>query len=222
MRPYRVYGSDEDMHREAHVLPNSRLYVHASVFLPSSDMDPRTGGLRPDSESYRRGRTQAKRMEYVFLEKESKRVAAELDAREEAAGRRIGRKRAVGIFLSMVAMFVLILLVRVGTFVDMQNAVGDLNRQIAACETEIKGVREQIEEASDPERILYAAVQNLKMIPGHKAVAVPLEAMDTRPLETMKKQALAQNEGVQSHEMQNGEEPVGTVIPASASADSSH
>lgn len=209
-----VYGSYENEYGREYVVPTGRMYVHSSVYLPNSEIDPRTGLLRPDSP--RRGRTQAKRLEYAHLDKEYKQLDAALKAREEKAGMSISLRTAVLLIAITSFVFGLLLLTQQGTLAERQKALNRMNRSIDECATANDGLADQIEEASDSSTICYAAARDLNMIPGESAEAIHLVAMDTRPL------------AAQTHQMAQNAPPAvpeagqSTTIPAVASAGMLH
>ncbi|MEA5014432.1 MAG: hypothetical protein VB099_07705 [Candidatus Limiplasma sp.] len=210
-----VYRSYENEYGQEYVYPTERMYVHSSVYLPSSEIDPRTGLLKPDGP--RRGRTQAKRLEYAHLDKEYRQLDASLRARAEQPGVRVSLRGAI--LLIAVTAFILgiLLLSQQGTLAEKQKSLNRMNQSIEACAKVNDGLASQIAEASDAATICYTAARDLNMISGEAAEAIHLVAMDTRPLETQARLARESQASVQ--EVSPGEQ---TPIPAIASAGGGH
>lgn len=223
MTPYiNTYGNYENEYGQEYVSSNDRMYVHASVYLPGSEIDPRTGMLKPDSP--RRGRTQAKRLEYDYLDKEYKKLDAALKAREENPGIRITLRSAAVLLTIFSLLCALFLLMQQGTLADRQKTLERMNKTIEEQASTNEGYAKQIAEASDAITICYAAARDLNMIPSEAAEAIHLVAMDTRPLQsqTSTPQTAQQNMAEEGQELQNNEnsETQATMVPAVASGGS--
>lgn len=213
---YRTYGSYENEYGQEYIIPNQRMYVRASVHLPNSELDPRTGMLKPDVP--RRGRTQAKRMEYTQLDKEFHQLDAALQERAEHPGLRITLRSAILLIAFTAFLIGILLLGQNGTLAERQKALNRMNRAIEDCAKANDGIAAQIAEASDSSTICYTAARELNMIPGESAEAIHLVAMDTRPLETQAAQAAAQNTQNGGQPMPSAQTAEATTVPAVASA----
>ena len=206
-----VYRTYENEYGQEYVYPSERMYVHSSVYLPSSEIDPRTGLLKPDNP--RRGRTQAKRLEYAHLDKEYRQLDASLKARAEYPGVRVSLRGALLVIAVTAFILGLLLLTQQGTLAERQKALNRMNQAMETCAKANDELAAQIAEASDSATICYAAARDLNMISGEAANAIHLVAMDTRPLETQAR--LARENRVSASDA--GQE---TPIPALASAGS--
>lgn len=174
----KVYDSFHEYDADA-FLPNDRFYVRSSVYLPSSDVDIRTGMLRDDPR--RRGRTQALRMEAERLDQEYAQLDATLEARKSEKGIRISLRKAFLLVLSVTFLFSILLLVQNGTLAQRQRSLKTLNQRIEEVKTANADLKAQIAEASDSSTICYAAARDLGMVPAASAQAIHLTAVDTRP-----------------------------------------
>ena len=180
---YVTYGSYDMEEKSEYLFPNERMYIHSSVFLPSSDIDPRTGLLRPDQP--RRGRTQAMRAEYDHLDKEYQKLDESLRKRMEKAGPQISLRSAVLLVITVFFFMGITLLTQQGTLVQREKTLRHMNKAIVECERVNDDLATQIMDASDATKICYAAARDLNMIPAEAAEAIHLVAMDTRPTEPM-------------------------------------
>lgn len=188
-------------------VPNARMSVSSSVFLPGSDVDIYTGILKPDRQ--RRCRTQGKRLEIERLEREQKSL-------EEAVRREMGKRgprisRRLGIFLCALLLFAcgMCILVQEGTLAQRQKELNQLESAIKDCQNQNEALQAQISEASDEAVICYAASQNLSMIPAESAEAIHLVAVDTRPLESSQRvTGLNETDGSVQEEAQSTHVPV--------------
>lgn len=210
-----VYRTYESEYGQEYVYPTERMYVHSSVYLPNSEIDPRTGLLKPDNP--RRGRIQAKRLEYAHLDREYRELSASLKAREEQPGIRISFRGAILLIAVTAFILGLLLLSQQGTLAERQKALNRMNTSMEECAKINDELAAQIAEASDSATICYAAARDLNMISGDSANAIHLVAMDTRPLETQVR--LARENGEFADAMDAGIE---TPIPALASAGSGY
>jgi hypothetical protein len=208
-----VYRTYENEYGREYIYPTERMYVHASVYLPSSEIDPRTGLLKPDNP--RRGRIQAKRLEYAHLDKEYRELDASLKARAEHPGIRVSLRGAILLIAVTAFILGLLLLSQQGTLAERQKALNRMNKSMEDCAKINDELAAQIAEASDSAIICYAAARDLNMISGEAANAIHLVAMDTRPLETQARLARESREPAGAAEA--GQE---TPIPAVASAGS--
>lgn len=156
-----------------------RLYVRPNVFLPNSEIDFETGMLRQSER--RTGRTQALRREAGRLDLEYAKLQSMLQARANEKGKRMPLRSAIVIILAIVMMFSIILLVQQGNIIAKENSVRQMNAKVQATREEISSLNAQIDEASDPVQICYAAARNLDMIPADSAQAIYLTALSTRP-----------------------------------------
>lgn len=162
--------------------PTDRFYVRPSVYLPNSDLDIRTGMLRQDM--YRRGRTQAIRMESQRLDQEYEQMMASLTARQDEKGLRVSlRSTIIGTFL-LALVLAIILLVQQGMLAQRQRMLRTINTRIESVQAENTALKAQIDEASDSATICYAAARDLGMVPASSTQAIHLTAVDTRPTGT--------------------------------------
>ena len=174
----RIYDSyheqDYDMYK-----PADRFYVRSSVFLPSSEVDPRTGMLR--QEERRVGRTQAKRMEATHLDREYEEMDAALQARQQEKGLRISLRKTVLGIIALIFLLGMILLIQLGTLTQRQRMLKNLNERLVSIQQENAELESQIAIASDSGTICYAAARDLGMVPASTMQAIHLTAVDTRP-----------------------------------------
>ena len=187
-------------------VPTARMGVSANVYLPGSDVDFYTGQLKPEHQ--RRHRTQAQRLERAQLERREQKKQA-LQKEMEKGGVRIQIWKGILICWIFLCICGAGLLWQMGQIVACQN---EINRQQALIDEYRRAnaeLEEQIAAASDPAVICYAASQELNMIPAESAKAIQLTAVDTRPLETAKRQQMTA--AIQTEQVQN------TPIPMIAS-----
>ncbi len=217
---YMTYGSYDTEYGREYVYPSQRMYVHSSVYLPNSEIDPRTGLLRADPP--RRGRTQAMRMEYSYLDKEYKQLDEALKRRMEQPGIRVSLRSGILLIALMAFVLGLLLLSQQGTLAERQKALNRMNKSVEECAKTNDALAAQITEASDSSTICYAAARDLNMIPAEAAEAIHLVAMDTRPLESAGPanpgtlQGSAQNQLASTEETQTVEAQT-TMVPTLAS-----
>ena len=221
-----IYGEYENEYGRNYVNPSDRMYVHASVYLPSSEIDARTGLLRPDGP--RRGRTQAKKLEYRRLDKEYAQLDAALKRRKEHPGVRVSLRSAILASVALVFILCAILLFQQGNLTAKQMSLSRLSKEIDRIVKDNEKLADQIAEASDSAVICYAAARNLDMIPGEVAPAIYLSAMNTRPLkmnETLMEtqaiydQALADAHNDNPFSQPSPSDVEATAIPMIASAE---
>lgn len=214
---YQTYGNYENEYGRGYV-PPGRLYVHSSVYLPNSEIDPCTGLLKPDVR--RQGRIQAKRLEYASLEREYKELEVQRRQVETKPGFRISIQTAI---LS-VAIFAFVLgilyLSQQGTLAERQKDYNIVCQDVDSYQKANNEISARIAEASDATVICYAAARDLNMIPAESAQAIHLVAMDTRPTQTSTVTRVADSEGaVQSGEAQLDVEATTVPVVASAGAE---
>lgn len=187
-------------------VPSARMGVSANVYLPGSELDFYTGQLKPEHQ--RRHRTQAQKLEKAELDRKEQKKEA-LRKEYEKGGVRIQVWKGILICWIFFCICGSGLLWQMGQLAACQN---EINRQQATIDEYRRAnalLEEEIAAASDPAVICYAASQELHMIPAESAKAIQLTAVDTRPLETAKRQrqlANARTEQVQT-----------TPVPMSAS-----
>ncbi|MDD3411137.1 MAG: hypothetical protein PHY12_10055 [Eubacteriales bacterium] len=163
--------------------PYDRIYVRSSVYLPNSELDPRTGTLKTDCR--RQGRTQAMRMEMKRLDKEYATLNEQAKAREQEAGRLCVSVRAAVLIVAVVAFVLgMALLFQQGTLTDQQKKLNRMNTSIADVQKTNAALSAELAEASDASVICYAAARDLGMIPAESAQAIHLSAVDTRPVQS--------------------------------------
>jgi len=175
MSQYEPLYNSFDRMPERYV-PTSRMSVSASVYLPGSDVDMYTGYLKPDR--VRRRRVQGMRIE----RDEHSAEEAKLEKEAAKAGFRIPLH--IGVLVLAVVAFVGCM-----SLLWLQGRIASLDEQnrlqqqaISAWEEKNALLQDEIDAASDRAVICYAASQNLNMVPAESAVAIHLEAMDTRPV----------------------------------------
>ena len=166
-------------------VPSARMGVSANVYLPGSEVDLYTGQLKPEHQ--RRHRTQAQKLERAELDRREQKKEA-LRKEYEQGGVRIQIWKGILICWIFFCICGAGLLWQMGQIAACQN---EINRQQAKIDEYRRAnalLQEEIAAASDPAVICYAASQELHMIPAESAEAIHLVAVDTRPLETAKKQ----------------------------------
>ena len=150
------------------------MYVHANVYLPYGEVDPRTGV--PVESRGARGRVQAKRMEYEQLERAIKQHDA-----EAAKGFTLSLQWAILLVAAVAFVLGMMLLSAQGTLTDQQKALNRNQQQLEAYQSANESLRQSIASASDEAVICYAAAQDLGMVPAYAAKAIGLPAANTRP-----------------------------------------
>lgn len=207
---YQTYGNYDNEYGQGYV-PPGRLYVHSSVYLPNSEIDPRTGLLKPDVR--RQGRVQAKRLEYASLEKEYRELETQRQRVEIRPGFRISIRTAI---LS-VAVFAFVLgilyLSQQGTLAQRQQEYNSMSKQVEQYQSANNAISEEIHDASDAANICYTAARDLNMIPSESAQAIHLVAMDTRPVQVNTITRTADSGGAETQP-----DAEATTVPAVASA----
>ncbi len=203
---YENFGNYQTEYGRDYICPSGRLYVHSSVYLPSSELDPRTGLLKPDVR--RQGRTQAKRMEYESLSEEFEQINKEFSQYKGKPSPRMSLRTAI-LLIALTAFLASIYYLSLqGTLVTKNAACNRLAQAIEQCAKVNDGIAEEIEAASDETTICYAAAQYLNMIPAEAAQAIHLVAVDTRPMGDGKTTYATADAAAQ---------PENTAIPAVAS-----
>ena len=175
-----VYTYDSFAQRGAEqYVPTDRFQVKSSVYLPASDIDPRTGQLQPDR--HQRRRTQGLNLEREGLDKEGKSLNEALRREYSKGGVRISVRALVLIVAAVLFFCGILLLSQKGMIAERQKALNRLERSIKDYRTQNASLEEEIAQASDASTICYAAARDLNMIPAEAAEAVYLVAVDTRP-----------------------------------------
>ena len=215
-----TYDSYESEYGREHVYPMERMYVHPNVYLPDSEIDPRTRLLKPDVR--RPGRMQAKRLEYDYLDKEYKQLDAALKAREEVPGPRISLRTAILVVVIFVVVTGLLSLSLQGRLTQRQKTLNRMNREVEQNQKINDEIAAKIAEASDATTVCYIAARDLDMIPAEAANAIHLVAMDTRPTQPGQIEVSANNGGQDGSpvDSSSGGQPnvQETAVPAVASA----
>lgn len=179
-------------------VPTARMGVSANVYLPGSEVDLYTGQLKPEHQ--RRHRTQAQRLEHAQLDRREQKKQA-LQKEMEKGGVRIQIWKGVLLCWVFLCVCGAGLLWQMGQIAACQNQINQQEDTIEEYRRANAMLEEEIAAASDPAVICYAASQDLHMIPAESAKAIQLTAVDTRPLETAKRQrmtAMSQTEQVQT------------------------
>ena len=175
-----VYTYDSFAQRGAEqYVPTDRFQVKSSVYLPASDIDPRTGQLQPDR--HQRRRTQGLNLEREGLDKEGKSLNEALRREYSKSGVRISVRALVLIVAAVLFFCGIVLLSQQGMIAERQKAINRMERSIKDYRTQNASLEEEIAQASDASTICYAAARDLNMIPAEAAEAVYLVAVDTRP-----------------------------------------
>lgn len=175
----RTYDSFSPYYSEQYV-PTARMKVTNSVYLPSSDIDFRTGRLQPDRQ--RRCRTQAMRLEKERLDKEEQRLLTTVTREAGKGGVRVSMRMMVMTVAFTLFFCGVYLLTQQGIIADRQKAINRVERSIKDYRAQNTTLEAQIADASDSAKIKYAAARDLNMIPSEAAEAIHLVAMDTRPM----------------------------------------
>ena len=174
----RMYDSYHEYENDPYQ-PAERLYVRTSVYLPDSEVDPRSGMLKPNAR--RHGRTQAIRMDANRLDQEYNKMDEELktyvrDTRFTLSAR---------MFALLVTLFVLgfglTLIVQQGLITQRKRSLDAMNERIEDLQASNQALQAQIDEASDSAAICYAAARDLGMVPASSTQPIHLSAMETRP-----------------------------------------
>ena len=194
---YHEYGEEATQNYD-------RMYVRSNVFLPGSEVDPRTGLLKPDRQP--RGRTQALRMEAAKLDREYARLDDEVRKEEAKAGMRMPRSVALVLIGLTAFVLCLILLVQQDELAKTQKSLNGIMDDITVLTKQNQEDEESIVKASDKMTICYAAATDLGMVSPEDAQAIHLTALDTRPRQTAQEQQQVQ---------QNAQ---ATSVPMTASA----
>ncbi|MCI6037957.1 MAG: hypothetical protein SO010_10080 [Candidatus Limiplasma sp.] len=208
-----VYTYDSFAQRGAEqYVPTDRFQVKSSVYLPASDIDPRTGQLQPDR--HQRRRTQGLNLEREGLDKEGKSLNEALRREFSKGGVRISVRALVLIVAAVLFFCGILLLSQQGMIAERQKALNRLERSIKDYRTQNASLEEEIAQASDASTICYAAARDLNMIPAEAAEAVYLVAVDTRPALT------ASNDTAQTAETDAVQEAANPSDTIHVSADS--
>lgn len=208
-----VYTYDSFAQRGAEqYVPTDRFQVKSSVYLPASDIDPRTGQLQPDR--HQRRRTQGLNLEREGLDKEGKSLNEALRREFSKGGVRISVRALVLIVAAVLFFCGILLLSQQGMIAERQKALNRLERSIKDYRTQNASLEEEIAQASDASTICYAAARDLNMIPAEAAEAVYLVAVDTRPALT------ASNDTAQTAETDAAQETANPPDTIHVSADS--
>lgn len=208
-----VYTYDSFAQRGAEqYVPTDRFQVKSSVYLPASDIDPRTGQLQPDR--HQRRRTQGLNLEREGLDKEGKSLNEALRRELSKGGVRISVRALVLIVAAVLFFCGILLLSQQGMIAERQKALNRLERSIKDYRTQNASLEEEIAQASDASTICYAAARDLNMIPAEAAEAVYLVAVDTRPALT------ASNDTAQTAETDAVQEAANPSDTIHVSADS--
>ena len=178
-----MYDTFQRDARERYV-PSSRINVSASVHLPSSDLDPVTGQLKPDR--VRRHRTQAQRLEQLRLEEEDRKLKESLAREMKKGGVRVTWLTAL--LLCSVLLFGCLFTVgyQRSAISACQAQINMLEKDIKTCTAKNELLTNELEAARDISNIGYAA-RNLGLIRADAVEAVHLTAVDTRPLAGVQK-----------------------------------
>lgn len=208
-----VYTYDSFAQRGAEqYVPTDRFQVKSSVYLPASDIDPRTGQLQPDR--HQRRRTQGLNLEREGLDKEGKSLNEALRREYSKSGVRISVRALVLIVAAVLFFCGILLLSQQGMIAERQKALNRLERSIKDYRAQNASLEEEIAQASDASTICYAAARDLNMIPAEAAEAVYLVAVDTRPALT------ASNDTAQTAETDAAQETANPPDTIHVSADS--
>lgn len=162
-------------------IPTDRFQVLSSVYLPSSDVDPQTGMLKPDRQ--RRCRTQGKRMEIERLNEEESKLKNELVREMGKGGRRVSMRLGLLVITAIVVICGFLTLAQLGTIAQRQKDINRIERSAAEYARQNDDLEAAIADASDFAKVCFVAAQELNMIPASTAEAIHLVAADSRPME---------------------------------------
>ena len=162
-------------------VPTERFQVLSNVYLPASDLDFRTGDLRPDRSC--RCRTQGLYMEMENLEYKEKKLKSEIEREMNKGGIRVPIRTGLLIIMAVIFVCGFCVLVQQGVIAERQKAVNRQERSINDYRSQNASLEAQIADASDAATVCYIASQELHMIPASTAEAIHLVAVDTRPKE---------------------------------------
>lgn len=159
--------------------PTDRFYVRTSVYLPDSEVDPRSGMLKPNTR--RHGRTQAIRMDANRLDEEYEKMHEELNAYVRDTRLTLSARMTAFLVTLFILGFGLTLIVQQGLITQRQRSLNAMNSRIEDLRASNQQLQAQIDDASDSSTICYAAVRQLGMVPASSTQPIHLSAMETRP-----------------------------------------
>lgn len=177
----RMYDSYHEYENDPYQ-PTERLYVRTSVYLPDSEVDPRSGMLKPNIR--RHGRTQAIRMDANRLDQEYTKMDEELKSYVRDTRFTLSSRMTVFLVMLFLLGFGLTLIVQQGMITQRQRSLNNMNARIEDLRASNQALQLQIDEASDSAAICYAAARNLGMVPASSTQPIHLSAMETRPAGT--------------------------------------
>lgn len=171
-------------------VPTNRFQISSSVRLPSSEIDFRTGMLKPD---HCRRRTQAARLELEWNLREEEKIQKALF--EETAKK--GVQVSMRTFILVVVSFVIFLCM---SLIFQTAKIAELNREINLTQITIEDYKESNEELSDAIKensaetvIMTAARDRLGMVRRSEKEAYHMIAPETRPAMQQTVQTTASN-----------------------------
>lgn len=176
-----MYDTFQRDTRERYV-PSGRIVVAASVSLPAGDIDLATGRLKPDHE--RRHRTQGQVLESERLERKRAKHQKAFDREMQKKGTRVSWLSAVIICASLLFACLFTIDYQLSKLQSIQEQRNSVAADVDVCESRKEELEDAFTLACSETNILYAAAQDLKMIPAEAAEAVYLVPVDTRPLLT--------------------------------------
>jgi len=174
----KMYDSYHEYENEPYQ-PTERFYVRTSVYLPDSEVDPRSGMLKTNNR--RHGRTQALQMDADRLDLEYHQMGEELKTYAKDTRITLSARLTALIFTLFLLGFGLTLLVQQGMVTQRQRSLNAMKTRIEDLQTSNQALQAQIDEASDSAAICYAAARDLGMVPANSTQPIHLSAMDTRP-----------------------------------------
>lgn len=176
-----MYDTFQRDTRERYV-PSGRIGVAASASLPAGDIDFATGCLRPDH--VHRHRTQGKQIESERLERKRVKQQKAFDREMQKKGLRISWLSAVIVCAALLFACLFTIDYQLSMLQSIQDQRNTVDTDMTACTDRKEALEDEFTAACSETNILYAAAQDLNMIPAEAAEAVYLVPVDTRPLLT--------------------------------------
>ncbi|MBR6570709.1 MAG: hypothetical protein IKK75_09675 [Clostridia bacterium] len=198
-----MYDTFQNDIRERYV-PTSRISVSASVFLPGSDLDLKTGQLKPDHE--RRRRTQSKRLEAEKLAREERKLKESMQREMKKKGVRVTWLTGLVICAALVIGCLFTINHQLGKLSSIQDQRNEVKETYEACIVACAGLETDIEQAVMDTNIM-AAARDMKMVPAESIEAIYLVPVDTRPLVTASQSSHPAGQGTANVQVQPTQAP---------------
>ena len=186
------YDSYHEYENEA--IPGyGRIYVRSNVFLPSSELDPRTGMLKPDERPH--GRTQALRMEDERLSREYELLKRDVAKRKaEKPGVRMSRRAAVVLCALTAFVLAMVWLTQYCELTNLQKQYNTTKAEVDSLADANANLKKELTVASDRSRICYLAATELGLVAPEDVRAIKLDPVNTRPKQNQTVTAAQANE----------------------------